>query len=114
MTLQFKDNPHRSLRTVPDPGFAPPQECSIRVTLSLARRELFGFLRRQTYLLPQPQQGFPIPGNSPYQVRADEAAAFLNRATSLDTCPQVLQAKPRLFLRVVLARAQPGAYGGLD
>src|SRR6266568_3777101 len=77
MTLQFTANPHRSLRTIPAPGGIPAQECVTHVTFSITRDEIFGFLDRQAHRLPQPPIGFPIPGNSPYQVRADEASAFL-------------------------------------
>jgi hypothetical protein len=73
MALQAKDSPHRSLRTVPIRGGAPPHESVFRVTFSLTRDELFGFLGDQFHLGPQPQPGFPIPGNSPYQFRVNEA-----------------------------------------
>jgi recombinational DNA repair ATPase RecF len=44
MTLRYTASPHRSLRTVPAPGSTPPQESSVRVTLSLTSGELLGFL----------------------------------------------------------------------
>jgi AAA domain, putative AbiEii toxin, Type IV TA system/AAA domain len=78
MTFRFTPNPHRSLRTIPAPGGIPPQECVVRATFSLTREELFSFLGPQNHLLPQPPVGFVIPGDSPYQTRADEATAFLN------------------------------------
>jgi energy-coupling factor transporter ATP-binding protein EcfA2 len=73
MTLQFVASPHRSLSTVPTPGIVPPQDSVARVTFSLTRDELFSLLRGQPFLLPEPQEGFPIPGYSPYRENADGA-----------------------------------------
>jgi hypothetical protein len=66
MALQFVASPHRSLRTVPTPGVVPPQGSSARIALSLAREDLFGFLAGQTFLLPEPPQGFLVPGQGAY------------------------------------------------
>ena len=77
MTLQITSSPHRSLRTVPTPGIVPPQDSSVRVTFSVTRDELFTFLRGQTFLLPEPQNGFAIPGYSPYTGDANGASMLL-------------------------------------
>jgi hypothetical protein len=75
MTLRFGASPHRSLRTVPIPGGAPPQESSVRVTFSIERDELLNLIggaQGAQYLLPMPEAGFMIPGNGPYQQRINE------------------------------------------
>ena len=77
MSLQFAASPHRSVRTVPTPGIVPPQDSVVRVTFSLTHDELFTHLRGQTFLLPEPQEGFPIPGYSPYREDADGAGMLL-------------------------------------
>lgn len=81
MTLQFSPSPHRSLRTVGFPGAQPSVESVVRVTFSLGRDELFRLMGESQHQLPLPQQGFPIPGNRPYQARATEGPflAWLSR-----------------------------------
>jgi hypothetical protein len=66
MGLQFMGSPHRSLRTVPTPGIVPNQESIVRVTFSLAREELIHFGQGQILLLPEPPQGFAVPGQGAY------------------------------------------------
>ena len=77
MTFQFTASPHRSLQSVPTPGITPPQDSSIRVTFSVTKDELFSLAGSLAHFLPEPQDGFPIPGNSPYRRQPDEAAALL-------------------------------------
>jgi energy-coupling factor transporter ATP-binding protein EcfA2 len=72
MTLDLTDNPHRSLKTVPIRGRAPSLESIVRVTFSITRDDLLTNLGNQNHLLPRPQTGFVIPGNSPYQPGVNE------------------------------------------
>jgi predicted ATPase len=77
MTLQFAASPHRSIRTIPAPGSLPEAMSSIRVTFSITNDELRDFVGLQSHFVPQPEQGFPIPGNGPYRRQQNEATALL-------------------------------------
>lgn len=77
MTLQFAANPHRSLRTIPAPGSRHSQESIVRATFSVPRNELLDLIGPGPLALPEPQRGFMIPGDGPYERQVDKATALL-------------------------------------